>query len=66
MDLYYYICIRKQNNTIMFSEKDLIFIGAILLKTVDPDYYSMDEAVEDSKKMYNKVFKEDEEEDEEE
>jgi len=46
----------------MFSEKDLIFLGAILLKTIAPDQVSTDEAIEESKEMYNKVFKEEEEE----
>lgn len=44
----------------MLSEKDLVFFGAILIWANCDAIRTMTDAVEQSKRMYNKIFKENE------
>lgn len=45
----------------MLGEKDLIYFGAILLWNSNQEWYdTMNKCVEDAKKIYDKVFNENE------
>ena len=44
----------------MFGEKDLIFLGAVLIWSADTFVGNVDDAINQSKKLYSKIFTEDE------